>query len=458
MTNYATWSRSAREAEQYDPDFSEPPHDTNLEQELLGCLITTWPAKFHYEMRREVVARLQAEDFYHHEHQRIFRCVVELAAMDQAVDPTSINAELVLRREMDYINQGHQYIWDVSCSAVPIPSAIPSYIKRIRDLSLRRQYIAENREALRAAYQAGGDLAALQRKIADASRTLDQAGGAVGPVSAASVYADDPDSLDAWREQRHQLRYATKFAALDSLLLGGMLPGELTIVGARPSIGKSALALAIARAVVTTGAPVVYFSLEMGRRSLLDRLICIHGSVNASTLGRGGLDAEEFARYRQVRHAITTWPLYIQDRGKVDLASMRAACHQIAAQHSRPLGLLVIDYLQLIPGDDPKLNQTQHLDRLTNGIASLAKELNAPALVLSQLSRAPEARGNRRPTLADLRDSGGIEQAADVCWLLYREDVGSDVAEVNVAKHRAGPTGLARLGFRSEFVRFEDLA
>ncbi len=237
---------------------------------------------------------------------------------------------------------------------------------------------------------------------------------------------------------------------------------DLIIVAGRPSMGKTSFALNIAHNIAKNGLGVAIFSLEMSKEQLAQRLLASEAQIESNRLRGGRVSQEDLERLALSLGTLSELPIYIEDTGNIGVAQMRSLLRRLIAEQKVELGLVLIDYLQLMEGSDSN-NRVQEISRITRGLKILAKEINVPVIALSQLSRAVEARNNKRPMMSDLRESGSIEQDADLIIMLYRDEyynpdtVDRGVAEVNIAKHRNGPTGTVKLLFKSEYTKFLNL-
>jgi replicative DNA helicase len=411
------------------------------------------------EVRKTVFCLLDAGDFDRMEHQMIYRAIQKLATGKDWINWVTVNAYLKSQGQLDAVG-GANYIYGLSQYIVPVSCAAPTYARKLKELSIRRQYIAKASEAARLGHDASRELAELSRRATDLAKGVSHGGGD-GMISAADSFAAQPQDLESWQARRKGRRISTQFTLLDAMLHGGFNPGDLYVLGARPSVGKSALAICLSRAVLLQGKAVYFASYEMGEESLMDRMACVHGGIDGTKLATGELSEAEFAHYQGVCKELSTLPFHVRDQGMITLETIRADCQRVQA--SEDLGLVVVDYLQLMHGQGPRSSRVEFLGEMCNGLKSMvASEFNVPVLLLSQLSRNADNRGAmKRAVLSDLRESGEIEQAADVAILLNANDETDGEArmivpvEVHVAKHRNGPTGRIKLLFQPNYTRFD---
>lgn len=430
----------------------QPPHAAEAEQAVLGALLLA-PEAFH-----EVADLLTAEAFYLSKHRVIFQAIVERVSAQRTVEAFLLEEELLTAKAP--IERG-----DLVDMAGSVASAanIRGYAELVVDKYLRRQVLAASHAVGELAFKAGSgtDAVGEAAKAIGAIR-LAQTGGL---VMARQVMAETYVDLTQRYEAKQEISgLSTGLADLDNLL-GGLQEEELIILAARPSMGKTALALNIAEAACTQGKAVAVFSLEMSRKQLGQRLIASVGAVNLHGLRTPAhMREEDWPRVVNAQAIVQGWTLALDDSASLSLPMIRARCLRMHARHK--LGLVVIDYLQLIEMNGDGDNRANAVAEVSRGLKKLAKELKCPVIALSQLNRSVEQRADKRPMMSDLRDSGNIEEFADVVMFLYRDDYyyperaaeeGTEgVVEVIFAKQRKGPTGVAKLRFVREYQRFID--
>jgi replicative DNA helicase len=417
----------------------------------------------------DATAKLKAEDFSLDSHQRVYRCIVEMIAAGHGIDYTTVRAELERKREIDSIG-GPAYLAYLS-EGIPRNVNIESYVRIVKDKSLLRQLMGIFHDgAIRAGDQSEdaitvlGDVEALLADVADSAIQRGLAG--IGEIVASSF-----GSIDKLYEQGREITgLATHYTEFDRMT-SGLQDSELIVIAARPSMGKTAWAINIAQnAAVHDGKVVAVFSLEMSKESLLRRLLASEALVNSRKIQTGFLPKEDKGKLLSALERLMDSKLFIDDTPGITLAEMRAKARRLKQQEGR-LDLIVIDYLQLMTGVNSSgkkgfENRTQEVSAVSRGLKALAKEMRVPVVALSQLSRGSEQRaGDKKPLLSDLRESGSIEQDADVVAFIHREEYydreNEDVkgqAEIIIAKQRNGPTGIVKLAYLADYTRFENLA
>ena len=443
------------------------PQNLEAEQSLLGSLLLDKDAII------KVGDQVVAEDFYAEKHRAIFESMVDLFRKHEPIDLLSLSNRLQEKGELERLG-GRAYLIQLS-NAVPTASHVAHYAQ-----------IVQKKATLRRLISAAHDITALGYDEAeDVERVLDDAEQKLFNVSQKYLKAnftaiqDILDSaferIDELHKEKGKLRgLATGYADLDSLL-GGLQKSDLVILAARPSCGKTSLALDIARNVaVKSKTPVGVFSLEMSKEQLVDRMLCAEANVNLWSMRTGRLSEsgpnDDFTRIGHALGVLSEAPVYIDDSASANIMEIRTKARRL--QMEKGLGLLVVDYLQLMEsrnkGDNS--NRVQEIAEITRGLKSIARELNIPVLALSQLSRAVELQKPAIPKLAHLRDSGSIEQDADIVMFIYRkaadknyrtDDLSPEerhIAEIHIAKHRNGPTGVVNLFFDDSRASFKNLA
>jgi len=439
------------------------PSSVHTEIAILGAMLLDGVAI------SDATAKLKAEDFSLDSHQRIYRSIVDLMARGHGIDITTVRAELENRREIDSVG-GPAYLAYLS-EGIPRNFNIESYVRIVKDKSLLRQLMGIFHDGqIRAADQGEdaitvlGDVEAPLADVADSAIQRGLAG--IGEIVASSF-----GSIDKLYEQGREITgLATHFIEFDRMT-SGLQDSELIIIGARPSMGKTALAINIAQnAAIRDGKVVAVFSLEMSKESLLRRLLASEAQVNSRKIQTGFLPKEDKGKLLSALERLMQSKLFIDDTPGITLPEMRAKARRLKQQEGR-LDLIVIDYLQLMAGTTPSgkksfENRTQEVSSISRGLKSLAKEMKVPVIAAAQLSRSNEQRtGDKKPLLSDLRESGSIEQDADVVAFIHREEYydreNEDLkgkAEIIIAKQRNGPTGSVHLLYLSDFTLFANPA
>lgn len=437
-----------------------PPQNVEAEQSVLGALLIDKDAII------KVADILEASDFYKETHGMIYQSMVDLFEKREPIDILSLSSRLEDQKQLNSV--GNRSYLTTLANIVPTAAHIESYAK-----------IVKQKATLRKLLHAAQTITELGYNEADeASEVLDQAEQALFSVSQKhlkqnfvhikNILVDTFDRLDELHQHKGSLRgIPTGFPELDNKL-GGLQNSDLVILAARPSVGKTTFALDIARNVaVNAKVPVGIFSLEMSKEQLADRMLCAEASVGLWKMRTGKLeDDDDFARIGEAMGKLSDAPIFIEDSGFVNVMQIRTKARRLKMEHD--LGLIVVDYLQLMEGHTNQENRVQEISQISRALKSLARELNIPILALSQLSRAVEALSPPIPKLSHLRESGSIEQDADVVMFIYRpsvytrkEDLAQEeqnLAKILIAKHRNGPTGEIALSFDEERVRFQNRA
>ncbi len=409
----------------------------------------------------QIAAVLQAEDFSLEKHRRIFLRMGELQERSERIDRVTVAEELMKHNQLESCD-GLGYLVSLD-DGLPQIHNVDSYVRIVKDKALLRRVIFTSQSLIQRCL-AGEEEP--QQILANAEEILLKLGDSTvktGLATPGEIIDEFQGGLNAFLDPGRRIHgLSTGFQRFDELT-GGLHPGELIIVAGRPSMGKTALALNVAQhAAVKLQKTVAIFSLEMSQEALLTRLLCAGARVDSHRFRLGYLDAEERRRLQTAAAELVDAPLYIDDTSGSNLMDMHAKLRRLKAE--RPLGLVVLDYLQLMSGRGRFESRVQEISSLSRGLKLLAKELDVPMLVLSQLSRAPETRpGDHRPQLSDLRESGSIEQDADVVAFIFREEVykpdREDLrgqAELLLSKQRNGPTGKINLVFLHNLTKFEN--
>jgi len=418
------------------------------EQSVLGALMRNNDAV-------DAIGDLKAEHFYSGTHRAIFKAIMQLLTANQPADVITIYDKL---QGQGFESADLQYL-NAIAQSTPSAANIRRYVSIVRDRAIKRGLIEMAQEAIEEAQQSPKDAGDLVDEFSTRLEKLAQAGGHDDLELAADGLLAHVALIDQMYHGADSTATSTGLADLDRALNGGLRPGWLVVLAARPKMGKTALALNIANHVAKTGV-VKVLSLEMSKRELHNRNLASLGSIELSRLGEPKLmTQEDFSHLTDAIKDIGRLRLYLDDDAGLNLLRVAAKAKQVKRKAGR-LDLLVVDYLQLMNG--PGDNRNAQIETITRGLKNLAKDLDCTILLLSQLNRKLEDRPNKRPQPADLRDSGSIEQDADVVVLLYRDEVynsdSSDkgICEANVALNRHGPTKVVPLTYVGEYVRFEN--
>lgn len=434
-----------------------PPQSIEAEQCLLGSLMLDKNAIL------KVVDFLQSRDLYKGIHQEIYAAMQNLFERGEPIDLLSVSTRLKEKEKLEEIG-GNSYLTEL-INFVPTATHVLNYAKIVQRKRILRDLIDASHEIGLMGYNETEDVDLLldqaeKRIFSIAQKSLSQN---FLPVKAALGEAFE--RLDRLSKYRGELRgLPTGFTDLDNML-AGLQKSDLIILASRPSLGKSALAVDIARNVaIHQKIPVGIFSLEMSKDQLVDRLIAAQAGVDLWRLRTGRLSSEgeenDFAKIQRALGILSETPIYIDDAASSNILQMRAMARRLQADEG--LGLIIVDYLQLMEPRSINTSEVQQVTEISKSLKSLARELNVPVLAVSQLSRAVEMRTPPRPRLADLRQSGALEQDADVVLFIYREkergeDVPQSIAEIIIAKHRNGPIGAVKLYFDNQKVTFHNL-
>ena len=436
------------------------PANVEAERSILGAILLD---NFSYNQAAE---HLKPEDFSLDSHRRIYTRMIDLAESSRSIDMITLIEELSRRKELQAIGDVG-YISSL-LDGVPDRPSIEHYINIVRDKALLRGLIhASNAAIARAADQ--GDPA--EDILNDAEAAIFQLADkriGKGFVGVQEIIKESFGSIDAFLARGQRITgLATHYEKLDEMT-SGLQPADLIIIAARPSMGKTAFAMNIAEnAAIKDKKVVAVFSLEMSKEALLQRLLCSTAVVDSHKFRTGSLWKDDIEKVRHAVSQLVEAPIFIDDTAGISLSEMRAKARRLLQSQGK-LDLIIVDYLQLMSGGSKRFeNRTQEVSAISRGLKGLAKEMHVPVVALSQLSRAPESRGSsdHRPQLADLRESGSIEQDADVVAFIFREEIYKPddpeldgIAEIIIRKQRNGPTGKVKMAFLKSSTRFENLA
>jgi replicative DNA helicase len=411
----------------------------------------------------QTAGALEQDDFSLEKHRRIFARMAELHERGEKIDRVTIANELMRHNQLESCD-GLSYLVSLD-DGLPQVFNIDSYIRIVKDKAILRRIIFASQQLMNRCLAGEENPEQILAGAEEALLKLSDSRVKVGLATPGQIIDDYQGGLNAFLDPSKRIKgLSTGFSKLDEMT-GGFHGGELLILAARPSMGKTALALNIAQHVVTKLAQTVaIFSLEMSKESLLTRMLCASARVDSQRFRAGYLNAEERRRLQAAATQLVGAPLYIDDTAGSNLMDMHAKLRRL--QSDRKLGLVIVDYLQLMSGRGRFENRNQEISSISRGMKMLAKELDVPMLVLSQLSRAPETRqGDHRPQLSDLRESGSIEQDADLVAFIFREEVYKrdredlrGLAELLVGKQRNGPVGKVDLVFLHHLTKFENRA
>ena len=429
-----------------------PPHNHEAEQSVIGAIFL--------EPQALITASeiLIPEDFYRTAHQKIFQTMLTLSDQGKAIDVVTIAEELSSKKEIEDVG-GLAYISELA-NAVPTAANIVHYAKIVEEKALLRRLIRVATKIVESGY-AGDDevevlLSEAEKNVLEVSKRKNA--GDFKHVK--DVLVETFDNIEQLVNREGDITgIATGFTDLDRMT-AGFQRNDLIIVAARPSVGKTAFALNVAQSIaVKERENVAIFSLEMGAEQLVMRMLCAEGNIDAQVLRTGQLQDADWEKLMMAMGSLSNAGIFIDDTPGVRINEIRAKCRRLAQEHG--LGMILIDYLQLIQGSGkPGENRQQEVSEISRSLKGLARELKVPVIALSQLSRGVEQRQDKRPMMSDLRESGSIEQDADIVAFLYRDDYydkeseSKNMIEIIIAKQRNGPTGTVTLAFRKEYNKF----
>ena len=435
------------------------PDNLDAERFVLGAIMSSETAFL------QVAGTLSADDFSLEKHKRIFLRMGELHERGEKIDRVTLANELMKQGQLQSVD-GLSYLVSLD-DGLPQIHNLESYVGIVKEKSLLRRIITVSQDTINRCITCDEDPKNILGAVEDAFMRLGDIQSKNALSSPAQIVTEYEGGINAFLDTSKRIKgISTGFLKFDEMT-GGLREGELFILAARPAMGKTAFALNIAQHVAMnpkSPKAVAVFSLEMSKESLLTRLICATGRVDQQRFRAGYLSAEERHSLQDALYRIVESQLYIDDTAGINLMDVHSKLRRLQAEQD--LGLVVIDYLQLMQGRGRFENRVQEISSLSRGFKLMSKELRVPFLVLSQLSRAPETRpGDHRPMLSDLRESGSIEQDADLVAFIFREEVYrpdkeslKGLAELILAKQRNGPTGRVKLAFLNRYTKFENLA
>ncbi|GAA2960408.1 replicative DNA helicase [Ligilactobacillus murinus DSM 20452 = NBRC 14221] len=448
---------------------SLPPQNIEAEQAVLGAVFLSPDAL------ADAMEFVEAKDFYRRAHQLLFQAMIDLNDDGEAIDVLTVNNRLEMNNQLDDVG-GVAYIAELA-SSVPTAANVGYYAKLVAEKAVLRRVIAAATNIITQAKEQDEPVSDLlesaERQIMEVAENRTQSGF----KEISKVLTDSLDEIDKLSQQDEDITgLATGYKDFDHMT-AGLQPDNLIILAARPAVGKTAFALNIAQNIGTsTDKTIALFSLEMSAESLVNRMLCAEGSISANHLRTGQLDEQEWANLIVAVGALSKTSIYIDDTPGIKMSEIRAKSRRLAKEKGN-LGLIVIDYLQLIEGSNKESRQ-QEVSEISRQLKKLSKELSVPIIALSQLSRGVEQRQDKRPVLSDIRESGSIEQDADIVAFLYRDDYyeradgddddtdnngqpeNQDVGEVEliIEKNRAGARGTVKLLFIKSYNKFANIA
>ncbi|WP_058309169.1 replicative DNA helicase [Gracilibacillus massiliensis] len=432
-----------------------PPHNMEAEQAVLGAIFLEPDA---ISSASEI---LIPEDFYRASHQQIFRVMLELADKGEPIDIVTVTTSLANTQQLDDVG-GVSYLSDLA-SAVPTAANMVYYCKIVEEKSILRRLIRTATDIVTDSFSKEDEVEEVLNESEKRILEVSNRKNASAFKNIKDVLMDVYDNIDQLHKNKGEVTgIASGFRDLDRIT-SGFQRNDLIIVAARPSVGKTAFALNIAQNVaIKTEENVAIFSLEMGADQLVSRMLCAEGNIDAQRLRTGALEEEDWGRLSMAMGSLSNAGIFIDDTPGIRVSEIRSKCRRLKQEHG--LGMILIDYLQLIQGSvNSKENRQQEVSEISRSLKGLARELNVPLIALSQLSRGVESRQDKRPMMSDLRESGSIEQDADIVGFLYRDDYydqeseKQNIIEIIIAKQRNGPVGTVDLAFVKEYNKFVDL-
>lgn len=433
-----------------------PPHDIEAEQAILGSMLIDKDAVIN------AIEVLKEEDFYREDNKTIYSAMLSLYARSEPIDIITVKSELTQIGKFETVG-GLEYLASLP-DKVPVVSNIENYIQIVEEKSILRKLIKASNEISQMGYEQTEETERImdvaEKKIFDIMQNRNTKG--YTPIK--EVLINAIDELEKLYNHKGGITgIATGFIDLDRIT-AGLHNSDLVLIAARPAMGKSAFALNIASHVaIREKVPVAVFNLEMSKEQLGSRILCSEAMVDSNKVRTGNIEEEDWIKLVSAVGPLSEAEIYIDDTPGISISEIRAKCRKMKLE--RNIGLIIIDYLQLIQGTGKKnASREQEISEISRSLKILAKELDVPVIALSQLSRAAEQRTDHKPMLSDLRESGAIEQDADIVMFIYREDYYNpdterkNIAEIILAKHRAGATGTVELMWLGSYTKFVNLA
>ena len=442
-----------------------PPQDIEAEQAVLGAIF------LDAEALVEAMAQIEPQDFYRRAHQIVFRSMIALNDRNENIDIITLKSQIESENTLEDVG-GISYLTELS-QVTPTASGVAHYAKIVKDKSTLRELIQAATKIVKEGYSQEGSVEEIVEAAEKGILNVSEKRNSTGFQAIGDVLNSTMEHIDMLSQQNEEITgLPTGYPELDKMT-AGLQPEELIILAARPAVGKTAFALNIAQNIGTrTDRSVAIFSLEMGAESLVNRMLCAEGTIEAGHLRTGQLTEQEWHNLIMAMGSLSNTSIFIDDTPGIKVSEIRARCRRLA-QEKGNLGLILIDYLQLIEGSGRESRQ-QEVSEISRQLKKLAKELKVPVIALSQLSRSVEQRQDKRPVLSDIRESGSIEQDADIVAFLYREDyyqrqgteedkneeeqAVDDVIEVIIEKNRSGARGTVELLFKKEYNKFASIS
>lgn len=432
-----------------------PPQSIEAEQSVLGSML------IDKEVIPVIMEILKPEDFYRPDHKEIYEIIIELFDKAQPIDLITVSERLKLHGKLDLVG-GLEYLTNIA-TEVPTTANVKHYAKIVEEKALLRKLIKASSDIVDLGFNASEEVSYILDRAEQNIFDILQKRSTQGFVPIKDVLVETFNKLEELYNNKGNITgIPTGFADLD-FKTSGLHNSDLILIAARPAMGKTAFVLNLAQyAAVHGNVPVAIFSLEMSKEQLVNRMLSSEAMVDAGKMRTGKLEDNDWQKVAKALGPLSEAPIFIDDTPGVSITEIRAKCRRLKLEHN--LGLVVIDYLQLMQGSKSKSeSRQQEISEISRSLKILAKEINVPVITLSQLSRAPETRTDHRPILSDLRESGAIEQDADIVMFLYRDDYYNpetdkkNIAEVIIAKHRSGSTGTIELVWLGQYTKFANL-
>ncbi|SHK51992.1 replicative DNA helicase [Tepidibacter formicigenes] len=432
-----------------------PPHSIDAEQSVLGSILLDKDAIV------VVSETIRPEDFYKDAHKEIYEAILTLYRNSEPIDIVTLTEELKRRNNLDLVG-GITYLTKLS-TVVPTTSNVKNYADIVKEKSVLRKLIKASSDILDLGYKGFENINSIlevaEKKIFDISQ--EKTGDNFKPISEVLMNAYD-NLEDLYKNKGKITGITTGFIDLDRKT-NGLQRTDLVLIAARPAMGKTAFSLNLVQnAALKDNVSAAIFSLEMSKEQLIQRMLSAQSHIELNKLKTGNLDEDDWPKLIEAMGVLSKANIYIDDTPGITIMEMRSKCRKLKIE--KGLDFVLIDYLQLMEGDSKSESRQQEISKISRSLKILAKELNCPVVALSQLSRAPELRADHRPILSDLRESGAIEQDADIVMFLYRDEYyhpdseKKNIGEVIIAKHRHGETGTVELAWLGEFQKFHNLA
>ena len=430
-----------------------PPHSIEGEQSVLGAML------LDKEAITAASDRLRGEDFYKEAHREIYEAIMDVYNKDEPVDLITLSDELKKRGTLESIG-GTVYLADLS-EAVTTTANIKYYLDIVEEKSVLRKLIKASDDIISMGYKADDELnsiiEAAEKKIFDITQRRSSEGFAI----IKDVLLDNFTKIEEMSKKKGGITgLESGFTDLDNLT-AGLHKSDLLLIAARPAMGKTTFGINMAQNVALKGHSVAIFSLEMSKEQLVQRMLSTQSHVELGKIINGTLSEDDWPKLINAMGPLSKAKVFIDDTPGISMMEMKAKCRKLKIEQG--LDLVLVDYLQLMSGDGKIESRQQEISAISRGLKGLAKEMDCPVIALSQLSRAPELRSDHRPILSDLRESGAIEQDADIVMFLYRDEYYDEesekkgIGEVIIAKHRSGPTGSIDLVFMGQYTKFANL-